>query len=364
MKWENNAIPFQKQIVKKILQEHSIDALLISSDYNRFWYTTFSSTAGYLLILSNMKTYFFLDGRYITDGKNLSKNVDEFITFSNLKQIKKIVQEQNIKSLGFEKQYVTYEQYEIFSQNILENLSPINLNAVRIIKSPDEIEKIKKACTIGDQTFEVVLKQIKPGMTEREVDQIINNSFLKLGADKASFDSIVASGFRSAFPHGRATNKKIMNNEIITCDFGCIYEGYCSDMTRTFIVGDKLEEPKLLEIYNIVKEAQALGIKKIKPGVKCSDIDKVCRNYIEQKGYGKYFSHSTGHGLGIEVHEAPSVSFISETILETGMVITVEPGIYIPDLGGVRIEDDILVTDNGYEILTKSKKDLIYTNNN
>uniref|UniRef100_A0A2C9L540 Peptidase M24 domain-containing protein n=1 Tax=Biomphalaria glabrata TaxID=6526 RepID=A0A2C9L540_BIOGL len=201
--------------------------------------------------------------------------------------------------------------------------------------------------------LEKVKPFIKEGISEKELDAKLEYEIRMLGAEKSSFDAIIASGYRGALPHGRASNKIIKNGELITFDFGAIYNGYCSDITRTLHVGE-VTDPKLLEIEAVLIEAQRLGKLAVKPGVSTFEVDKVCRDYISEKGYGKYFTHSTGHGLGIEVHEAPGVSFNKsvETILEPGMVITVEPGIYIEGFGGIRIEDDILVTENGHEVLS------------
>ncbi|WP_342262994.1 MULTISPECIES: Xaa-Pro peptidase family protein [unclassified Spiroplasma] len=349
----------QNKIVKKLLKEQKVDALLITSDYNRLWYTTFSSTAGYLLVTKE-KSFLILDGRYIEDGKMQAKNIDDIILMENIyEQLNQLIKKHNIITLGFESEYTSYALFTTWSEKLTVSLKAVLVNKIRMIKTKDEIKKLKQAAKIGDKTFKAIIKKVKPNMTEKRLERIIIDNFLKFGGEKPSFVCIVASGVRSSLPHGRATNKVINNNEIITCDFGVIYQGLCSDMTRTFVIGNKLDK-KLEDIYKIVLEAQDLGIKAIAPGISSGTIDKICREYITKKGYGKYFTHSTGHGLGIEVHEYPYITNNSDIILEVGMVITVEPGIYIPQLGGVRIEDDILVTKKGYEILTKSSRDLIF----
>ncbi|CAG8749054.1 9349_t:CDS:2, partial [Ambispora leptoticha] len=194
----------------------------------------------------------------------------------------------------------------------------IEVGKLRAIKTEKEIKRMRQAAQITDQTYQKVLKLIKPGMSEKELAKLIRHVFEEFGAEELSFDTIVVSGKNGALPHGQPSDKLIKEGELITIDFGCKYQEYCSDFTRTF----------------------ALGIQAVKPGIKCSEIDQIVRDYIQQKGYGKYFIHSTGHGLGIEVHEAPSVSARDNTVLQPGMVITIEPGIYIPELGGVRIEDE------------------------
>lgn len=349
----------QKRIIKRLLKEQKIDALLINSSHNRLWYTTFASTAGYLLI-TKTKSYLILDGRYIEAGTKQAKNVDNIILMNNINdQINELIKNNDIKTLGFESEATSHALFLHWTESFGTQLKPILMSNVRMIKSAVEIKKIKKAAKIGDKVFATILKKIKPKMTEKALERIIINSMLKYGADDASFNSIVASGERSSLPHGRASDKIINQNEIITCDFGVMYQGFCSDMTRTFVLGEILSK-QLEEIYNIVLTAQTLAIQAIKPNIVASSLDKICRDYITNKGYGQYFSHSTGHGLGIEVHEAPYINATSDVVLCPGMVITIEPGIYLPKLGGVRIEDDILVTSDGYEILTNAPKKLIF----
>lgn len=346
----------KQTIMQEIIKKNNIDAVLFYSFENRFWYSDFISTLGYLLI-TEKEAKLLVDGRYITEAKTIAKNVT-VDNFTNIAEsLTNICEKEQIVKVGFEADYITYGQLEDWKKMLPNiNFVPLNLRELRAIKDQTEIDRIKKACEIGDLAFQDILKNVKSGMTERELEAIILNSFSKNGATKASFETIVASGFRSAMPHGKASDKVINDNEIITCDFGCVYQGFCSDMTRTFALGTI--DDKLIEIHNIVKEAQMNGIKAIKSGIKIGEIDKICRDYITEKGYGQYFTHGTGHGLGIEIHEAPWVIKNEQTILKPGMVITVEPGIYIPELGGVRIEDDILVTENGYEILTNSPREI------
>lgn len=346
----------KKAVITTILSENNIDAMLFYAPENRFWYSDFISTLGYLLI-SKDNAQLLLDGRYITEGKKQAKNVD-VIEFNNVfTTLRALLATQKIKTIGFEAEYVTIAQLASWKQAMKDiTFVPVQVNTLRMVKDEMEIARITKACAIGDLAFKEVLNFIKPGVSEKDVEDVILRAFTKNGATKASFDTIVASGERGAMPHGKASNKKINNNELITCDFGCIYEGFCSDMTRTFAIGNV--DAKLITIHEIVKAAQMAGIKAIKPGIAIGEIDKICREYIKAKGYEQYFTHGTGHGLGIEIHEAPWVIKNETTILMPGMVITVEPGIYIPNLGGVRIEDDVLVTNDGYQILTKSSREI------
>ena len=201
-----------------------------------------------------------------------------------------------------------------------------------------------------------ILNFTKPGMKEIEVSNELISFMKGLGASKESFDIIVASGKRGALPHGAASNKVIEDGDFVTIDYGCVYNGYCSDITRSFLVGK--QNKKMEEVYKIVKAAQEAAIKGVKAGIKACEVDKIARDYITSKGYGEYFIHSTGHGLGIEVHDPISVSSKSDMVLEENMIITVEPGIYIPNVGGIRIEDDVLVTKDGYKVMTSACKRL------
>lgn len=349
--------------LEQYLQKHEVDGILFHSTVNRFWFSEFESSEGYLLFTKN-ESILYLDGRYITAGKKQAKNVTHVLEMTTNNSggffdiLKDDLNRNKVKVLAFESDYLTYLTYQNLAANLSNvNLKPVDFTELRVIKTNGEINALKQACAIGDIAINNVIKTIKPGMTERQVEQIIINSFIEAGADKPCFDTIVASGWRGALPHGRATDKIIENNELITIDFGCIYKGYCSDTTRTIGLGKPSD--KMLEIFNVVYNAQKLGIEAIKPGVTTATIDKICRDYITSKGYGQYFTHSTGHGVGIEIHEFPRVSPFCNVPLAPGMIITVEPGIYIPDVGGVRIEDDIFVTDSGYELLTEAKRDLI-----
>lgn len=228
---------------------------------------------------------------------------------------------------------------------------------LRLIKTESEIKILKEAADIADAAFKHILEFIRPGVTELEVSNELEFFMRKAGAISSSFDIIVASGYRSALPHGVASDKIIETGDFVTLDFGAYYKGYVSDITRTVAVGKP--DDKLKEIYGIVLEAQLRGLAGIKPGMTGKEADALTRNFIAQKGYGENFGHSTGHGIGLEVHEGPALSIKSDTVLEPGMVVTVEPGIYIPGLGGVRIEDDTLITKDHNETLNHSTKELI-----
>lgn len=228
---------------------------------------------------------------------------------------------------------------------------------LREVKSEEEIVILQQAVNIAEKAYNYILGFIKPGMTEIEVANELDFYMRNLGATGVSFDTIVASGVRSAMPHGVASDKVIEEGDMVTIDFGCYYKGYASDMTRTFAVGDPGE--KLKEIYAIVQEANRRVTEQAKAGMTGAELDAIARDYITEKGYGPQFGHTTGHGLGLEVHEAPSISFRNEEKLVENNVVTNEPGIYIAGLGGVRIEDDLVIKEDGNLNLMSSPKDLI-----
>ena len=224
-------------------------------------------------------------------------------------------------------------------------------------KTPEELLKIMKASALGDKCFEHILEFIKEGMSEQQVADEIENTFKKLGGGKLSFPTICASGVRSNLPHGEPTDKIIEPGDFVTMDFGTTVGGYCGDMTRTVAIGYATDEMK--KIYEIVLKSQQAGLKAIKAGVKCFDVDKVARDIIEEEGYGEYYIHGTGHGVGTEVHEPPYLNKRTDEVLEENMAVTCEPGIYIPEKFGVRIEDLAIVTEFGIINTVKSTKELI-----
>ena len=227
---------------------------------------------------------------------------------------------------------------------------------MRVIKDEDEIKLMKKAASIGDKALEQVLKIIKPGVMEIEIAAELEYQMRKLGGEGTSFDTIVASGKRSAIPHGVASKKRVKKGELITIDFGTFYKGYASDMTRTFALGKPSKQ--LIEIYDVVYNAQKNAREKVKLGMKMKEVDALARNYIAQKGYGDRFTHSLGHGVGLNVHERPHVSQQSKEVLKEGMVITIEPGVYVPGKGGVRIEDMVVFINGKKTILTRFPREL------
>lgn len=350
--------------VRDVIKESEFDSLLIDSRVNRFYLTNFTGSAGRVL-LTPEDEYFITDFRYTeqaanqTDGYKiveLNKDVVE--------SINGILKRDGTEKLGFEAKTVNYYQYGKYNDKFkdVELISTEDLiKDLRMVKEENEIEMIKKAIEISDKAYEHILDFIEPGMTEKEVALELEIFQKKLGGSKNAFDFIVASGKRSSMPHGVASDKVIKENELITLDFGTFYKGYCSDMTRTFVIGEATQKQK--EIYNKVLEAQLAVIDKIKAGMSGVEADKIARDIIEDAGYGDNFGHGLGHGIGVEVHEGPTASYKSEDVLKENSIVTDEPGIYIKDWGGVRIEDDLLITKDGCEVLNSSPKELIEVTN-
>ncbi|MRH43155.1 M24 family metallopeptidase [Aquibacillus halophilus] len=341
------------------MKEQELDALLVTSSINRRYVSGFSGTAG-LLLISQDKLILITDFRYIEQATEQAKGFQiiehkQPISLEVSDQVKQL----GLNRIGFEKDDFTYGVYEQYKNDLPVDLIPTRglVEKLRLVKTAEEIQIMKKAAEIADKAFEHILSYIKPGVKEIDVSNELEFYMRKIGATSSSFDIIVASGYRSALPHGVASDKEIKSGELVTLDFGALYNGYCSDITRTVAVGKISEE--LNTIYHTVLEAQLRGMQGIKAGITAKEADDLTRNYIKEKGYGDYFGHSTGHGLGLEVHEGPGLSFRSKEVLKEGMVVTVEPGIYIQGIGGCRIEDDTLITKEGNEPLNFASKELI-----
>lgn len=345
--------------LRQALMDQGLDAILITNEFNRRYMTGFTGTAG-VAIVSQNDAVFITDFRYVEQA---NAQIKDFRIVQHAASITAEVGNQaalmGIGKMGFEKDAMTYGMYELYKASVKADLVPVSglIEKIRLIKTSEEINIIKVACEIADNAFSHILNFIAPGKTELEVSNELEFFMRKQGATSSSFDIIVASGVRSALPHGVATDKVIEKGDFVTLDFGALYNGYISDITRTIAVGQPSE--KLVEMYNVVLESQLLALEKVGPGMTGIEADAVARDYLTSKGYGEAFGHSTGHGIGLEVHEGPGLSFRSNTVLEPNMVVTIEPGVYLPGIGGVRIEDDILITENGNERCTHSTKELI-----
>ncbi|WHH59649.1 Xaa-Pro peptidase family protein [Petroclostridium sp. X23] len=342
------------------LKENNMDAILITSPVSRVYITGFTGTAGYGIVMQS-GAFLFTDFRYTQQAREQAKhfNVIEF-QGNPLDSINSLLKDHTIRKLGFEDKDVTYAQFEQFKDKMnavrLEHVGSI-IEDLRVIKDEQEIQKMREAARIADLGFKHILGYVKPGMTENDVALELEYFMKRNGAKGLSFETIAASGVRSSLPHGVASMKKIEKGDLLTLDFGCIFEGYCSDMTRTIGIGALDDKQK--QIYKIVLEAQMKALDAITAGKTGTEIDKIARDIITDYGYGSQFGHGLGHGVGLEIHEAPRLSVAGENKLKKGMVVTVEPGIYIEGFGGVRIEDMVVVTDSGIDNLTSSTKELL-----
>ncbi|CDQ17908.1 M24 family metallopeptidase [Halobacillus karajensis] len=345
--------------LRTAIASEELDGLLIMSPKNRRYVSGFVGSAGALLVTTK-EAVLITDFRYTEQAAEQAKEFDVVEHKTPMPQaVAEKASELGLERIGFEKDHVTYTLFEQYKEVLKAELVPTSgmVEKLRLIKTDEEISILKDAVKIADDAFEHILGYIKPGVKEIDVSNELEFFMRKQGATSSSFDIIVASGYRSALPHGVASGKEIQSGELVTLDFGALYKGYCSDITRTVAVGEINDELK--NIYSTVLQAQLKGMEGIKEGITGKEADALTRDYIKDKGYGEYFGHSTGHGIGLDVHEGPGLSFRSDVTLQEGMVVTVEPGIYIPEVGGCRIEDDTIVTKTGNERLSKSTKELI-----
>ncbi|MDR3156854.1 MAG: aminopeptidase P family protein [Lactobacillales bacterium] len=351
------------QKLQAVLCNKKLDCFFTNNIYHLRYLAHFTGTDGYVLI-TQTKQFLFVDYRYKDQAEEQVRGLEVVLIIKSefFKSVISILEAENIHNVGLE-DTMTYHLFMKLKKNLFNNIDVVVtsglVETLREIKDESEIATIQKACEITDKAFSYILGVIKPGISEIEVANKLDFFMRNLGATEVSFSTIVASGLRSVMPHGVASDKKIGKREIVTLDFGCYYQGYVSDMTRTIFVGEP--DPLLKEIYSIVLEAQERAIAFVKDGVSGRDYDGAAREFINKKGYGDQFFHGVGHGIGLEIHEAPSLSiFAPESVkLKTGQVVTAEPGIYISELGGVRIEDDLVVTKDGARMLTQSPKELI-----
>ena len=348
------------QEVRKHLEASRLDALLVSHLPHVRYLTGFSGSNGLCVVTLN-RQYFLTDNRYREQSKTEIDDFEILVTSDTLlKAARKRGMINGKKKIGFESQYLSVSMFENLKK-LFPSASFVSkrsvIETIAAVKEESEIEAIKRAAAITDKVFRKVLLALKPGVRELDISAEISYWHQRFGADGDAFESIVASGPRGALPHGRATEKRILKGEFVTLDFGCRCKGYNSDLTRTVAVGTPTERGR--KIYRTVLDAQRMAIEATRPGVLARNLDRVARRHIHQKGFGKYFNHSLGHGLGIEIHEPLRLSVKSKDVVKVGNVFTIEPGIYIQGFGGVRIEDDVVVRESGCEVITKSPKELM-----
>ena len=343
------------------LDDYGLDAMMVTSEPNRLYATGFHSTAG-MAIVTTDGSYFFTDSRYIEAA---SRRIDNCQVLENTREKPvsalacEVIARHNIQKLGFEEAYTTVEEYNGWREKLPCELVPGSglLTELRAVKDQGEIDTLIAAQRIAEKALTEVLSFIRVGRTEKEIAAFLQYQMLLGGAEKMSFDPIVVSGANSSMPHGVPTDKAVEAGDFLTMDFGCIYNGYCSDMTRTVAVGHVGEEME--RVYDAVLRAQAAGIAVAKAGVSGAEIHAAGEAVLAAAGYGAYFGHGFGHGVGVEIHEAPNASPANAKPLPAGAVISAEPGIYLPGRFGVRIEDVLVLKEGGCEDITLAPKELL-----
>lgn len=351
---------FQK--IAEKLDEHGLDAMMVTSAPNRMYAAQFRSSAG-MAIVTKGGSYFFTDSRYIeaagkaVTGAEIRQNTTDkpMTDLAN-----EVIVKHGIKRLGFEEQYATVGEYNTWKEKLkCEELVPATglLTNLRAVKDQGELDILVAAQRIAEKALEEVLEYIKPGRTEKEISAFLQYRMLLGGAERMSFEPIVVSGVNSSMPHGVPSNKPVEDGDFLTMDFGCMLEGYCSDMTRTVAIGHVTEE--MDKVYHTVLAAQNAGIAAAKAGVKGMDIHAAAAKVIGDAGYGEYFGHGFGHGLGIEVHENPGAGAKASVPLPVNAVISAEPGIYLPGRFGVRIEDVLILREGGCTDIMQAPKELL-----
>ncbi len=333
------------------------EAVYISSYPNIFYYSGFTSSDA-RLVITHQSQFILTDSRYTIQAK---EQAPDFEIADISRDFNNVFESLGDVCIGYEGENLTVNELKKLEKALCAAQSATDMqqriNAPRKIKDESEIKKIAEAERIGDEAFSYILPQIREGVSEEELALKLEFFMKRAGASALSFETIVASGARSAMPHGTASKKLLQKGDFVTFDFGCVFEGYCSDMTRTVVIGKASEWQK--EIYNVVLKAQLSALKAIEVGKKCSDTDKIARDIISDEGYGKNFGHGLGHSVGIQIHEMPSLSPRCDEIIQNGQILTVEPGIYIEGKGGVRIEDLVAIQNGKVINLTKSEKNLI-----
>ena len=341
-------------MIKDILSGKGLDAIVITSAENLRYLSGFTGGEGFLVLTKEQNTV-IVDSRYTIQAKQQAKGFEVIEYKANPY---KLIADMGFAKIGFEDGNISYAVYNKLKDTAGELAGvSADLDNLRKVKKEEEARCIRRAESIGDVAFEHILHFIKPGITEREVALELEYFMKKNGASALAFDTIVAVAERSALPHAEATDRSVEDGQFVLMDYGCKYNGYCGDMTRTVAVGNI--DDRMKNIYDIVLKAQKEALKAVCAGAKNKEVDAVARDIIRDAGFGENFGHALGHGVGLLVHEAPNLSPRSEDTLQAGNIVTVEPGIYVEDFCGVRIEDLVLVTENGCENFTKSAKDLI-----
>jgi Xaa-Pro aminopeptidase len=340
--------------------ELKADALLVSSPANIRYLSGYTGSNGLILLLTS-ETHFFTDPRYeISARQNIAGKV-HIVRGPLIAGVIQVIKRKRLKKIGFESAWTQFEAYQRLKEDLPLGASLVPAGRLveerRMLKSPAEIDTIRRSVALNSEAYDRVLKRIRPGVRESDVAAEIEYQMKMLGAEKPSFDTIIAAGPHSALPHAQPTAYRIGANELLLIDMGASLEGYASDMTRVIHLGPPPK--RIREMYRAVLEAQLAGIAAVQEGTTAGKVDATTRNVLKKHKLDKQFVHSTGHGLGLEIHEPPRLGKKDKTRLQAGMAITIEPGVYVEGLAGIRIEDTVLVTKNGCEMLTPTSKELI-----
>ncbi|WPD20810.1 MAG: Xaa-Pro peptidase family protein [Candidatus Electrothrix scaldis] len=356
-----------KQRIKKIqktLQRRKLDAVLVTQPQNRRYLSGYTAddhgiqeSSGVLLIPKKGKPWLLTDFRFSLQAEEEAQGFTVEVYRKGLRDLlKKLLPALHVQRLGFESHYFLHssaQKLEEMTKKIKVELIPLQdlVEPMRVIKTEEEIQLIKKSVLLNEKVFQTVHKSIEPGMTEIEIALALEQTMRKMGAEGPSFETIVAFGQNAAKPHAVPCNRILKDGELVLIDMGLLLQGYCSDMTRTFVVGKP--KKKFLQRLRVVRKAQLAGIKAIRAGAVCREVDKAARKVIADAGYGDFFGHSLGHGVGLAVHEDPSLGPRNRTKLRAGMIVTIEPGIYLPDWGGIRLENMAVVREEGCDVLNE-----------
>lgn len=344
--------------IKRVLREDHLDGIVITSVENVHYLSGFTGSDA-ALVVTETKGYFLTDSRYTTQAKEEVSGFELIEYKKKTEGLSDLMNGLGLRGIGFEAQNLTYGAHQELAEKVNGGeLIPLDkrVRSIRAVKDDEEIGRIRRTIDIASKSLRENIWRITPGTRESEIALELEFSMRRNGADGISFDTIVASGDRSALPHGKPSEKRIDKGDFVIIDFGVRYRGYYSDETCTFFCGKPNRRQK--EVYQIVKDAHDRTIASVRPGGRAMELDAVARGWIKDAGYGAYFGHMTGHGVGLAVHENPVIGPETRDVVEEGMIFTVEPGIYIPGWGGVRIEDMVLVTGNGCEVLTNLSKEI------
>ncbi len=345
--------------LRSILHAEELDALLVSDPLHIRYLTGFSGDSG-LALVGPEQTFLITDFRYEEQARIEAPDSDLFIAKNGfVEKMAELSPEVTGQRIGFEASHLPYKAYKKLREHLshAEWIAQDGLvERLSIVKDAREIAHIREAVRIGDEVFEQILPPLKPGVAERDIAAEIDYAIRKHTAEGPSFEAIVASGPRASMPHASVSERTLQSGDLVILDFGAVFRGYASDMTRTLVIGAPTVQQRA--VYEIVLRAQEAAIEAAKAGLPCADLDRVARTIIEDACYGPQFGHSLGHGVGLNVHEQPRVSSKNDQVLEPGMVITIEPGIYIPGWGGIRIEDLVVIQPDGCENLTTAPKQL------